>query len=45
MTVAELEGEAALCIWFEKDQQRQQRFPVATIMPAQKSAGISFGVV
>ena len=31
MTVAEVEGEEAVCVWFEKSQQYKQRFPIATL--------------
>lgn len=41
MTVTELEAQSALCVWFEKDQQRQQRFPIIALVQGVKSSGFS----
>lgn len=39
MTVAEIEGEEVVCLWFEKSQQFKQRFPAATLRVSEPSTG------
>ncbi|GAB3585675.1 YodC family protein [Hymenobacter daeguensis] len=39
MTVAELEGDDVVCVWFEKSQQHKQRFPAATLRKSEPSTG------
>lgn len=40
MTVAELEGEDVVCLWFDKSQQCKQRFPAATLQKNTPSSGV-----
>ncbi|MBD2769374.1 DUF2158 domain-containing protein [Hymenobacter sp. BT664] len=41
MTVAEVEGDEVVCIWFDKSQQNKQRFPAATLIKNKPRTGSS----
>lgn len=45
MTVAEVEGEEVVCLWFEKSQQHKQRFPAATLIKSKPSTGTTFSAI
>lgn len=42
MTVAELEGEEVICVWFEKNQQHKERFPAVTLRTSTPSTGTTY---